>query len=174
MRDLLNRILPVGRRSVLFGTHQFLWHPLTVYIAWWWLYGWPDWKETVCIFVHDWGYWSMPNMDGQEGGRHPELGANLAGRWFGPEYQELCLYHSRHYAKTAGRQPSKLCWADKFSIGYEPRWFYLLRAVASGEIKEYRQNATRFIPANESHQKWFDWVQKYLILAAEQNYSQII
>jgi len=46
--------------------------------------------------------------------------------------------------------------------------------MASGEIKEYRQKAISFIPADAPHQKWFDWVQKHLVLAAEQNYSQII
>ncbi|MCK5235828.1 MAG: hypothetical protein KAR06_02490, partial [Deltaproteobacteria bacterium] len=61
---------PVGTKSLLFGVHQFIWHPITVLIAWCKLYGWPTWPELVCIIVHDWGYWGKPNMDGPEGEKH--------------------------------------------------------------------------------------------------------
>lgn len=64
---------------------RFLWHPVTVLLAWWALYGRPTWRELVCIIIHDWGYWHCPNMDGPEGELHPEYGAQLAGRWLGPE-----------------------------------------------------------------------------------------
>ena len=48
--------------------------------------------------------------------------------------ETLVLLHSRRYAKVHGLEPSKLCWADKLSIMYDPEWFYLLRARASGEL----------------------------------------
>lgn len=66
--NLFNRLFPVGTRSLLFGVHQFLWHPWTVYRAWRYLYGKPTWREVVCIFLHDLGYFGKPNMDGEEGG----------------------------------------------------------------------------------------------------------
>lgn len=83
----------VGTRSLLIGAHQFLWHPITVFFAWCELYGLPNWKECVCIFIHDIGYWEKWNMDGgptklpngeydyTEGYYHPLLAARLASNW---------------------------------------------------------------------------------------------
>ena len=56
---------------------------------------------------------------------------------FNDDHYELCLYHSRHFAKTADAEPSRLCWADKLSILYEPWWLYLPRAWAS--LQGYRR-----------------------------------
>lgn len=163
--------MKVGQRSLLFGVHQFLWHPITVLAAWLALYRRATWKEMICIFIHDWGYWFAPNMDGPEGERHPEFAAKLAGKWFGQEYHDLCLYHSRHYARIAGREPSKLCWADKLSIKYEPWWFYLLRAWMSGELAEYRKVAADagLVPITASNREWYSWVQSYLSAQGKEN-----
>jgi hypothetical protein len=96
VKKLLNRLLPVGRRSLLFGVHQVIWHPFTVLLAWIKLYGLPTWREFVCIIIHDWGYWNCRDMDGQDGHDHPKYGAYLAFKWFGEEYAAECLLHSRH------------------------------------------------------------------------------
>jgi hypothetical protein len=162
----------VGTKSLLFGVHQFIWHPITVLIAWVSLYGRPTWRELVCIIIHDWGYWGAPNMDGAEGERHPELGAKLAHWLFdgyvGPvksyKYRNLVLLHSRHHARALGVEPSKLWWADILSILYEPWWLYLPRAWASGELREYRNIAadTGFIPLSTSHRRWYVWLQDRL------------
>lgn len=160
--------MKTGRKSLLFGVHQFIWHPITAWLAWYNLYGRPTWRESICILIHDWGYWFTPNMDGPEGEKHPEYGALLAWKWLGQPYYDLVLLHSRHYAKLVGKEPSKLCWADKLSILYDPKWFYLLRAIASGEIKEYRQLASGWIPLHRSHGYWFDWIKfKFIVLAKE-------
>ncbi len=158
--------LKVGTKSLLFGVHQFIWHPTTVLIAWIKLYGLPNWKELICIIIHDWGYWNSPNMDGVEGEKHPEFAANIANKLFGKRYYELCLLHSRHYAKKINHDPSKLCWADKLSIKYDPWFFYLARAYLTGELKEYRQKASdaKFIALSTSNRTWFAWVQKRLTL----------
>ena len=84
----------VGTKSLLFGVHQFLWHPVTVILAWRKLYGWPSARETVCILVHDGGYWKAADMDGEWGMNHPELGAKIAGSLFGDTYYDLVLLHS--------------------------------------------------------------------------------
>jgi hypothetical protein len=147
----------VGTLSLLVGVHQVLWHPLTCILAWRRLFGyWPTWRELVCIFIHDWGYAHAPNMDGVEGERHPELGARLAGRLFGPGYCALVLYHSRHYARQFDEPCSRLCWADKLSIWFDPPWFYLLRARLSGELAEYRALADRagFVPREAPDRVW--------------------
>lgn len=157
-------MMKIGTKSLLFGVHQFAWHPMTVLIAWIKLYGWPNWKELICIIIHDWGYWSAPNMDGIEGERHPDVGARIAQVLFGREYKYLCLLHSRHYARSIGMEPSRLCWADKLSILYDPWWFYLPRAQASGELAEYRKLAADagFVPLDASHRVWFEWIQDRL------------
>lgn len=133
--------MKIGTKSLLFGIHQVFWHPYVVYKAWKYLYGSPTWKEFVCIVIHDWGYWGKPNLDGKEGILHPMLGANIALRLFDSRYFDLCTGHSRSFCEMiggAGTKPSKLCWADKLSFCFEPRWFYLLRAKLSGEIREAR------------------------------------
>lgn len=162
--------MKVGTRSLLFGVHQVFWHPITVLIAWWRLYGRPSWRELVCIIIHDWGYWGKPDMDGDLGERHPEWAANVAGRLFGPAYQDLCLFHSRHYARRFGGEPSKLCWADKLSILYEPWWLYLPRAWLSGELFEYRQTADRagVVALSAPHREWFACIQERLATLARE------
>ena len=156
--------MKLGKRSLLFGVHQFLLHPIIVYIAWFKLYGCPSWKETICIIIHDWGYWFCSDIDGPEGEYHPEFGAKLAERWLGEEYRDLCLYHSRTYARKAGKEPSLLCWADKLSIIIEPWWLYLPRAWMSRELKEYRIRAaaSEKIPSTASHREWYKWIQSYM------------
>lgn len=183
--------MEVGTKSVLFGVHQFIWHPITVLLAWINLYGLPNWKELVCIFIHDLGYWGKPNMDGEEGETHPDFAAVWAYdflddhsltsgtepmNWDVPgafRYFELCCLHSRTTAKKWGREPSKLCWADKLSIKYDPWWFYILRARLSGEINEYRSDAITKIGTireTSTDREWFIWARKRGVRAAmEQN-----
>ncbi|MDB5053131.1 MAG: hypothetical protein JWM44_1181 [Bacilli bacterium] len=165
---LINKLMPTGRRSLLFGVHQFIWHPWTVYRAWVYLYGRPTFKEISCIIIHDWGYWFCPNMDDEQGQKHPQTGAQIAMKLFGEKYFWLVLLHSRHYAKQFDYEPSKLCWADKLSILYDPKQFYLFRARLSGEIEEYRKNAEQWIPLIVSDRIWFDWIrEKFIKLAKE-------
>ncbi|MEK4063254.1 MULTISPECIES: hypothetical protein [Paenibacillus] len=141
--------------SIVWGASVFL-ASVTVYRAWCYLYGKPTWKEIISIFSHDLGYWGKPNMDGEEGGWYPEVRAKIVKRWLGEEYQKLVLYHSRHYAKLHSELPIKLCWADKLSIMFDPKWFYLLRARSTGEIKEYRKNAGSMEVWNLSDSEWVD------------------
>jgi hypothetical protein len=153
--------MTVGTKSVLFGVHHWLIHPILVLVAWRRLYGWPSWQIVVCAFVHDLGYLGKPNMDGPEGERHPEMGARIAKAICGPKYADLVLLHSRHYARDCGLDPSALCWADKASHLYETWWSYLPRAMASGELHEYRRNADRasLVPRSYSHRQWWSVIQ---------------
>ncbi|MCI0696406.1 hypothetical protein L0337_30930, partial [candidate division KSB1 bacterium] len=165
----------VGTKSLLFGVHQFLWHPLTVGLAWRKCHRrWPKWREWVAIFCHDIGYFGSPNMDGIEGRRHPERGAEIATRivYFiqrrilfsdaetamirGLETYWLSLYHSTHYARMNDAEVSALYLPDKVSILFEPKWFYLLRARLSGEIKEYVANAPAEVTLGNDT-VWFLW-----------------
>jgi hypothetical protein len=140
--NTIERLLPVGTRSVLWGAHCFFIHPWFVALAWTKLYGVPtDYRLWVAFFVHDLGYWGKPNMDGPEGEQHVEWGARLMGRWFGPDWNDFCRYHSRFYAKRDRKPFSRLCVADKLALCIEPWWLYLPRVYASGEIYEYLRMA---------------------------------
>lgn len=132
----------VGTKSLLFGAHQFLLHPFTVWVAWKRLFkSRPTWRETVCILVHDWGYWGCRSMDGEDGTAHPEW----AARWVRDHLDRppwdlfyLCLCHSRHTAKANGMKVSKLYRADKLSFTLIPWWLYIPMTLLSGELWEYR------------------------------------
>jgi len=158
--------MKVGTKSVIFGVHNFIWHPITVTLAWTKLYGLPNWKELVCIFVHDLGYWGKPNIDGIEGEMHPVMGSEIAHVLLDPcnifKYRDMCLYHSRTCAKKYGVSPSQLCWCDKLCIKYDPWWFYLFRAILSGEIIEYRRDAIKsgLLPSDATYREWFSWARE--------------
>lgn len=165
--------MKVGTRSLLFGVHQFIWHPITVFLAWRELYGTPTWKELICIIIHDWGYWGKPNMDGPEGERHPTWAAEWALEHldlFSTEYYWLCMLHSRHYARSYGKDPSRLCWADKLSMKYDPWWFYLPRAWLSGELCEYRDRSARngYVERHASHREWYAWAHELMTALGKQ------
>jgi hypothetical protein len=184
--------MKIGTKSVLFGVHQFFWHPFTVFLAWCELYGMPDWKETVCIFIHDLGYIGCSNMDGDEGENHPYYAAQVAHALYDGKvyaridyyprpvgtkmefpipstyWRDLCLYHSRGTAKKYNAEPSKLCWADKLSIKYDPWFLYLPRAILSGEIKEYRKRADEFgeLKYDKTNREWYQWSHDRMIRKA--------
>jgi hypothetical protein len=157
--------IKIGTKSLLFGVHQIFIHTYLVTKSWKILYRkLPTFKEFICIMIHDWGYWGCPNMDGAEGDKHPETGAKIANRLFGKQYGDLCLYHSRHYAKRNNVEPSKLCWADKYSTCLEPKKFYLFRARLTRELNEYRLQSANagFCSLNETDEDWFDWAVGWL------------
>jgi len=170
--------MKVGTRSLLFGVHQFAWHPFTVWRAWRHYYKrTPTFWETVAIIVHDWGYWGCYNMDGYLGKRHPERGALLVFALFMRTHShteknisraldlwELVRHHSSHYALDCGQQPSALCAPDKLSVLFDPPWFYLLRARLSGEVREYVANSPMPHASPERWLQWYRWktAAKYL------------
>lgn len=162
--------MKVGTKTILFGVHQFLWHPFTVWRAWRWLYGTnPNWWQCICILLHDVGYWGLPDLDGEAGKTHPRGGALLSLRvveWIarkrnkGPSYGLSAYYfsllHSRDLARATDQEPSRLCWADKACILFDPPWFYLLRARLAGELPEFKHNAEPSI-GKVADEVWLNW-----------------
>lgn len=145
--------MKIGTKSVLFGAHQFLIHPWFVAAAWWQLFGFPfDPRLWVAFFVHDIGYIGKPNMDGEEGERHPFTGAKIMGFLFGKKWYDFCLYHSRFLAKKFDATPSRLCIADKLAICLQPEWLYLPAVRATGEIHEYMKLSQAH--GNTTHNKY--------------------
>lgn len=134
--------MTVGTRSLLYGYHQVLLHPLMVALAWWKLYGFPwDPRLWCAFFLHDIGYWGKPNMDGPEGDLHPATGARLMsmlcdrradGYWY-----RFTACHSESFARLLGWPPSRLCAADKIAITLYPEWLWLALTRLSGELWEY-------------------------------------
>jgi hypothetical protein len=178
--------MKIGTKSVLVGAHQFIIHPTTVFLAWCKLYGWPNWKEFLCILGHDLGYIGCQNMEGEEGVKHPEKMATWAydhlddhslssgdepADWNCQEafrYFHLCLLHSRTLAAEYHQPPSKLCWADKLSVRYDPWFIYLPRVILSGEIHEYRKEADTagLFPLSKSNREWHEWARERMIRKA--------
>lgn len=132
--------LKMGRKTVLFGAHQCVLHPLFVALAWTRLYGVPrDPRLYVAFAVHDLGYFTtnVEHLDSKEGERHVEFGADLMHKLFGPAWGDFTRYHSRYYSTQAGMHYSRLCCADKLAAALEPKWLYMSRVRATGEIWEY-------------------------------------
>jgi hypothetical protein len=170
-----------GTASILFGVHQFVWHPFTVWRAWRYLYKRnPTAYELIAIICHDLGYWGKPDMDGPEGQTHPEGGAKIAmylaywlARLRGRKYEDavligliiykLSLFHSTHYSQAKGAKVSSLYLPDKVCVLFDPSWFYLLRARLSGELQEYVSNANQRKEAEISFNQpevWFAWYRQ--------------
>lgn len=87
--------MKIGTKSVLFGAHCLLIHPLFVAAAWIKLYGVPPRGERLPVLaaclLHDLGYVGSPNMDGPEGERHVEWGAQAMTRLFDWPSRSACL-----------------------------------------------------------------------------------
>lgn len=164
--------MKVGTKSLLFGAHQFILHPLFLALAWWLLYGFPfDPRLWMAFIVHDWGYWGKPDMDGDAGQRHPELGGRMMARLFGQKWSDFCRLHSRYYARREGRDPSPLCAADKLVLLVTPRWIYLPLVRATGEVHEYLALYARWLGVETvTIAEWYDglranWLEEVYRLA---------
>ena len=167
--------MTVGTRSVLFGVHNILIHPLVVGIAWWKLYGPPlDPRLWIAFLVHDIGYLGKCSVEGPIGETHVELGARIMAALFGASWGEFCRRHSRYYARSRGLRISRLCVADKLAFVLTPPWLYLPMARASGELSEYmkwskeRQAGSEyFTPAestrlqSDNSREWLEGLQSY-------------
>lgn len=155
--------MTLGTKTLLFGVHQFFLHPLLVTIAWIRLYrSFPNWREMICIVIHDWGYWGKRNLKDADGDRHPELGAKIALKLFGPIWKDFILGHSSFYVKRNGLSASKLMAADKYFHCLIPLWFYKILAVPTGEFRHYRElkHARQVADHQASDFEWWTKLQK--------------
>lgn len=140
--------IPIGTRTLLWGSHQFLIHPLFVALAWRKLYkSWPnDWRIFLAIALHDIGYWGLGDLDGPVGELHPMGGARIVAwlaSWRNRDtyhwWYEFTACHSRTYARRVfGGKHSPLMNADKLAIVLYPHWLYSLLAWLTGEWQEGR------------------------------------
>lgn len=171
--------MKIGTKSLLFGAHNIIIHPVLVFIAWWRLYGFPfDPRLWIAFLVHDWGYFGKSDMDGSEGETHVELGARIM-RIFGRRWEEFARHHSRYYSRRDGVQPSQLCYADKLALCCEWPRFYLFRTRITGELCEYmalsevggkyscKEYMTRMI---DTPQSWFSAVRCFTLRYVAEHY----
>lgn len=127
-----------GSISVLLGCHSPV-HSVMVIVAWRKLYRhFPNCWETVCIFLHDIGYWGKDYLDdSKEQQHHDELGARIAGRLFGKKGYDFVYGHDVYDADNRGR----LYLPDKYSFVIAPIWWLITNAFF--EPKIVRRGCTR-------------------------------
>lgn len=140
--------MKIGTKTVLFGVHQFILHPLLVARAWKKIYGkYPrDYRTWIAFFLHDLGYIGCKTIDGKDGKLHPLFAAKIMSALFDGNsknkyWYNFCAGHSRSLARKLNIKPSELCAPDKLSINMYPIWLYLFLSNLSGEIDEYMYHA---------------------------------
>lgn len=178
--------MTVGTKSVLYGAHCFLLHPLLVAWGWTRLFGFP-WDPGLwfAFALHDIGYLGRPDMDGADGEQHVVLGARIMGAVFGPAWEDECLRHSRYWSRRIGRPISRLCLADKLAFALAPAWLYLPMARWTGELDEYMARSRerqagdngftdeelRLIQSS-SGKEWLRGLQSYTLRWVDRNRDQ--
>lgn len=165
--------MKTGTKSVLFGVHQFILHPMFVAMAWWIIYReLPRPHELAAIITHDLGYWGASDMDGPQGEAHPERMAAWWNRHFGAFGKRVAveiLGHSRSHARKNNLPLSRLCNPDKLSTALYPRWLYLVLGNLSGEIHEYMRlcqdgKYTDVIKVAKTQTQWVIETQAHMAL----------
>ncbi len=150
-----------GTKSFLFGCHQFLLHPYFILKAWKFWYGkYPNWREIVCIFIHDIGIIGLDYLEKGRKDGHWNKGALLVKRLFGRKYFNFCAGHTDEWHflgsellkdKTASR--SKLFIPDKISYLFCPLWWLKWCTYLEGFLKR----------AGVSHLQWREMVKQNMI-----------
>lgn len=145
--------MSTATKTILFGTHNFIVHPIFVFIAWLIRYRkLPSMGQLLAIFVHDLGLFGKDDIDGESGESHPEAVYRWLLRqsdksglaWLKKVYFEAAeevVGHSRFYAMKYNHKLSKLFQADKLGVGLYPSWLYIMLGTLSGEINEYMTRA---------------------------------
>jgi hypothetical protein len=128
----------VGTKSLLFGAHAFILHPVFVFLAYWKLFGFPwDPRLGLACAIHDLGYFSMDFVERPRSEEHVERGGRIMDRLCGRRWGDFVRRHSRSWCDLHGHPYSRLCVADKLAFVITPAWLYLPMARASGELGEY-------------------------------------
>lgn len=187
--------MKLGTKSLLFGAHQFILHPIFVAIAYIRLYGFTfDPRIWIAFLVHDWGYWGKSNIDGEEGKAHPELGAKIMHQLFDNKimgvaihgnfvesilentWYDFMLYHSRFYTIKNYTKSSRLCYADKLAFCICPCWLFILLTNITGEIHEYMSGSqdtpSVLIHSIKNQKMWYDQIYTHTKNWVGRNYKR--
>ena len=127
-----------GTKSLLFGCHQFVMHPLFIVLAWRKLYHrWPKPWQLVCIFLHDIGHLGKDYLTHYEQKKmHWQLGAKIANKLFGFKGMALISGHTNQSSRGNSNYHSQLFFADKYSRLISPRWWLQLSDKVEGFDKD--------------------------------------
>lgn len=129
--------MKLGTKSLLFGLHQFILHPLVMVVAFRRIFGrMPDTAELFSIIVHDWGYFGKDGIDINGGELHPYLGAKISRFLFGERGWNLCIGHNDGARQDEGLKRSVIFAADKYYYVLLPTLIHRTLATLSGEYKE--------------------------------------
>lgn len=158
-----------GTISVLVGCHSPV-HSALVWISWCKLYRRPpNFKETVCIVIHDWGHWGTNYLDNLDEKRsHWKLGAKIALKIFGYKWYLFCAGHCTY----SGMTKSALYKADKYAFYIAPVWWLVLNNITEPKLmgpfgniitaaKDYKARITESIESGkytESHNFYLERV----------------
>ena len=143
-----------GTWSVLLGCHSPI-HSIVVIVAWKKLYRrFPNWWQTICIFLHDIGHWGKDYLDDYEMKKtHGELGARVAGKLFGQKGYNLIIGHNPYN----GSPKSELHDPDKYSWVIAPVWWMMSNCVFEPKLQRKgntnRQSAIMFKEAMKENWK---------------------
>lgn len=124
-----------GTKSYLIGCHQFLLHPLCVFLAWRLEYKtWPKLWHITCIILHDIGICGRNYLsDDRAKIGHWMLGADIAYKLLGQEGFFLTAGHAK---EESGFDESLLARADKRSWLVAPMpWLWWNYWVEGWKIK---------------------------------------
>jgi len=121
-----------GTWSVLLGCHSAF-HSALVILAWVKLYRrFPNRWELGCILLHDIGHWGKDYLDNLEEKRHHwELGARIAGKFFGDKGFKLVAGHD-HYSSYP---ESLLLKPDKYAFYIAPKWWLFTNLLVEPKIR---------------------------------------
>ncbi len=127
-----------GTKSILFGCHQFIWHPLFVIIGWTLYHNrFPKFWELICIIVHDWGIWGINYLDDPKNKLdHPRFGANIAEKYLGKKAWQLIGGHSLEFINSFNKflastsplacEDKTLPWLKISDLFYADKYSWLL------------------------------------------------
>lgn len=120
-----------GTKSVLIGAHSAM-HSFQVFRAWRRVYGkYPKLWQTVCIALHDIGYWGRNYLSEMSNDGHAEVGARIARALFGERGWRLVAGHSTSSQRKFGISPSELELPDDVSWLISPIWWLRINVLAS-------------------------------------------
>lgn len=148
-----------GIGCLIFGYHNFIFHPLTLYLSYIDRYKkLPSFEWVLCFIFHDVGYAfiDMKNIrDGKE--NHPIYGAYIIKTLIGDYWADICIRHSREFCNN--ENVSDLAYIDKDSTRFHPIEFAIIQCFISGEL------GTRNI--NEIKNRILNWKDKAEIFVNE-------
>lgn len=141
--------MKMGTKSLLFGIHNLVIHPLFVLVAFPKIHRRrPTLMETTAIILHDVGYWGKTGIDTPDGKKHPYKGAAIMAFLYGQKGRDLVLGHSKDTAEENSIPLSTLYQPDKYSWAIMPAWLHWILAKASGEWREFDERRSYGIGFN--------------------------